>query len=218
MIGLNSWTIEERLTHSYWISKRVFEKAFDTPSLELIKSKLFSGLGGKTLKWIDSFLCFRQCRVVVNGVKSDRAPVLSGVSQDTILGPFLFSLYINDIPSDIESEIRLFADDCLLSWNSGWKRHNETSEGYWSIVLLGKETGYEISTCQMQYDAAVLNLNIHTSYFSHAVNYLYEYITFCYMWNLRTTNFEILIGTSFSQMSNFRRVKNSHIFVTQVKN
>ena len=34
------------------------------------------------------------------------------------------------------------------------KRHNETSEGYLSIGFLGKEVGYEISTCQMQYDAA----------------------------------------------------------------
>ena len=62
---------------------------------------------------IHSFLCFRKQRVVVNGVKSDWAPVLSGVPQDTVLGPLLFSLYINDISSNIESEIRLFADDCV---------------------------------------------------------------------------------------------------------
>ena len=49
----------------------------------------------------------------MNGVKSDWAPVLSGVPQGTVLGPLLFSLYINDISSDIESEIRLFADDCV---------------------------------------------------------------------------------------------------------
>ena len=91
-----------------------FEKAFDTPPHELLKSKLFSyGIGGKTLKWIDYFLCFRQQRVVVNGIKSDWAPVLLGVHQGTVLGPLLFSLYINDISSDIESEIRLFADDCV---------------------------------------------------------------------------------------------------------
>ena len=65
---------------------------------------------------------------------------------------------------------------------------------------------------------ALLNLNIHTSYFSHTVNCSHEYITFWHVWNLRTANFEILIGTSFSQMSNFRRVKNSHVFVTPVKN
>ena len=54
-----------------------FEKAFDTPHHELLKSIVFSyGIAGKTLKWIDSFLCLRQQRVVVNGVKSDWAPVL----------------------------------------------------------------------------------------------------------------------------------------------
>ena len=93
-----------------------FEKAFDTPPPphELLKSKLFSyRIGGKTIKWIDAFLCFRQQRVVVNGVKSDWAPVVSGVPQGTVLGPLLFSLHINDIMSDIESEIRPFADDCV---------------------------------------------------------------------------------------------------------
>ena len=67
----------------------------------------------KTLVWIDSFLCNRQQRVVVNGAKSQWAPVLSGVPQGTVLGPLLFSLYINDIMVGIESEIRLFADDCV---------------------------------------------------------------------------------------------------------
>ena len=89
-----------------------FEKAFVTPPHELLKSKLSSyGIGGKTLKWIDSFLCFRQQRVVVNGIKSDWASVLSGVPQGTVLGPLLYFLYINDISSYIESEIRLFTDD-----------------------------------------------------------------------------------------------------------
>ena len=108
MTGLKSWAMEDKL-----IFILDFDKAFDTSPHELLKSKLFGcGIGGKTLKWIDSFLCYRQQRVVVNGVKSHWAPVLSGVPQGTVLGPFLFSLYINDV-SGIGSEIRLFADDCV---------------------------------------------------------------------------------------------------------
>ena len=85
-----------------------FEKAFDTPPHELLKSKLFSyGIGGTTLNWI------KTTKVVVNGIKSDWAPVVSGVPQGTVIGPLLFSLYINDISAHIESEIRLFADDCV---------------------------------------------------------------------------------------------------------
>ena len=38
---------------------------------------------------------------------------MSDIPRGTVLGPLLFSLYINDISSDIESEIRLFADDCV---------------------------------------------------------------------------------------------------------
>ena len=92
-----------------------FGKAFDTtPPHELLKSKLFSyGIGGKAIKWIDAFLCFRQQRVVVNGVKLDLPPIVTGDPQGTVLGPLLFSLHINDIMSDIESEIRFFADDCV---------------------------------------------------------------------------------------------------------
>ena len=65
------------------------------------------------MKWINAFLFYRKQRVVVNGVKSDLAPVVSGVPLGTVLGPLLFSLPINDITADIESEIRLFADDCV---------------------------------------------------------------------------------------------------------
>ena len=65
------------------------------------------------MKWINAFLCFRQQRVVVHGIKSDCAPVVSGVPQGTVIGPFLISLYKNNITADIESEIRLFADDCV---------------------------------------------------------------------------------------------------------
>ena len=88
-----------------------FEKAFDTPPHELLTNKFFSyGTSGKTLK---CFLCFRRQRVVVNGVKSDWAPVVSGVPRGTVLGSLLFSLCINDMSVGIDSQIRLFADGCV---------------------------------------------------------------------------------------------------------
>ena len=90
------------------------KNAFDTPPHELLKCKLYGyGIGGKTLKWTDSFLCDRQQRVMLNGVKSDWASVLSGVPQGIVLRPLLFSLYINDITEDIDSELRLLLTTCV---------------------------------------------------------------------------------------------------------
>ena len=52
--------------------------------------------------------------VVVDGSSSELARVRSGVPQGTVLGPLLFLTYINDLPSTVSSQVRLFADDCLL--------------------------------------------------------------------------------------------------------
>ena len=92
-----------------------FSKAFDSvPHQRLILKLQSFGIHGNTLAWITSFLMNREQRVVVNGSQSSWLPVTSGVPQGTVLGPLLFLLYINDITSNIQSEIRLFADDCIL--------------------------------------------------------------------------------------------------------
>ena len=51
----------------------------------------------------------KQC-VVVDGISSSPADVDSGVPQGTVLGPILFLLHINDLPSIVSSKVRLFAD------------------------------------------------------------------------------------------------------------
>ena len=43
--------------------------------------------------------------------------VVSGVPQGTVLGPLLFLLHIYDLPSVVSSNVRLFANDCLIYIN-----------------------------------------------------------------------------------------------------
>ena len=52
--------------------------------------------------------------MVLNDQLSDWAPILAGVSQGSILGPLLFLIWINDLPDNLKSLIKLFADDTSL--------------------------------------------------------------------------------------------------------
>ena len=54
---------------------------------------------------------------MLDGVCSDPAPVLPGVPQGSVLGPILFLIFINDLPDNINSTVRFFADDCVLYRN-----------------------------------------------------------------------------------------------------
>ena len=92
-----------------------FSKAFDTVPHDKLLHKLENyGIRGPLLTWIRSFLCSRLMSVVVEGETSQEATVDSGVPQGTVLGPLLFLCHINDLPECVSSQVRLFADDCLL--------------------------------------------------------------------------------------------------------
>ena len=89
-----------------------FSKAFDTVPHDGLLSKLkHYGIDNKISTWISNFL---KQRVVVDRIQSDLVTVDSGAPQVTVLGPILFLLHINDLPSVISSKVRLFADDCLV--------------------------------------------------------------------------------------------------------
>ena len=94
-----------------------FAKAFDKVDTELLLQKLSRyGFHQKLIGWIQSFLTDREQVVVVNGVHSNSAKVLSGVPQGSVLGPLFFLLYINDLEEVVKSSrVSFFADDTRVS-------------------------------------------------------------------------------------------------------
>ena len=92
-----------------------FSMAFDTvPHQRLLGKLSFYGIKGPLLKWIAAFLKDRHQSVVLEGMTSGQVPVDSVVPKGSVLGPLLFLLHINDLPSVVTSQVCLFADDCLL--------------------------------------------------------------------------------------------------------
>ncbi len=96
-------------------------KAFDVIDHNILLSKLPSyGIRGTALNWISSYLNHRSQRVEISYWHemtlhthlSDSLPIERGVPQGSILGPILFLLYVNDMPSSIRNgKAVLFADD-----------------------------------------------------------------------------------------------------------
>ena len=92
-----------------------FAKAFDTVPHQRLLTKLRGyGIEGRILTWIEAFLTDRRQRVVVNDSRSSWADVTSGIPQGSVLGPMLFIIYINDMPTSVLSSIYLFADDAKV--------------------------------------------------------------------------------------------------------
>ena len=92
-----------------------FRKAFDyVPHKQLLMKIEKLGITGNLLKRISDFLTNRKQRVVINGMSSEWMEVSSRVPQGSVLGPLLFILYVNDLPSEVSFFCKLFADDAKL--------------------------------------------------------------------------------------------------------
>ena len=90
-----------------YISK-AFDKVWHNSLIYKIKE---NGVAGNLLDTLTNFFKERKQRVILNGQYSTWTNVEAGVPQDSILGPLLFLIYINDLPENLVSNPKLFADD-----------------------------------------------------------------------------------------------------------
>lgn len=140
-----------------------FQKAFDSvPHKRLLKKLSACGIGGKILRWVEDFLSERKQTVVINGIRSEERDVTSGIPQGSVLGPLLFVVYINDLPKELKSVAKLFADDTKLYCRSDIDSASENLQqdldklNEWSqnwllrfhpdkccVLKLGKENNHE---------------------------------------------------------------------------
>ena len=94
------------------------KKAFDTVHHKVLLNKLQNiGVQGFELNWFESYLSNRQQVTKIGDFTSNPAFVNFGVPQGSILGPLLFTLYINSLSSVItnnNAKVTLYADDTAI--------------------------------------------------------------------------------------------------------
>jgi len=115
LAALNFWTKSLDGGDSVDIIYFDFAKAFNSVPHTCLLTKLKSyGLTENLLRWLESYLVGRKQIVVINGETSAWCDVLSGVPQGSVLGPLLFNIYVNDMPTQVSSSVRQFADDLKM--------------------------------------------------------------------------------------------------------
>ena len=83
----------------------------------LVKLKSY-GITGELFRWVEDFLIGRTQKVKVGNIVSEMSEVTSGIPQGSILGPILFTIFINDLPEGLKNICKIFADDTKVYGNS----------------------------------------------------------------------------------------------------
>ena len=118
--SINDWSISLANHHSVDIAYIDFCRAFDAISHPKLLLKLSAyGLSGNLYLWIKAFLTNRRQLVRISSSYSSICTVTSGVIQGSVMGPILFTLFVNDITDSLDctTTAKLFADDLKLYTN-----------------------------------------------------------------------------------------------------
>ena len=113
MIGMKPLTRVNLLWHVCFF---YIKKCFDSINHAILLQKLaLYGIRGPELQWFQNYLSGRRQSVTCNGTNSGICNISTGVPQGSTLGPFLFLIFINDLPQHIRTgSSNIFADDSAI--------------------------------------------------------------------------------------------------------
>ena len=177
-----------------------FKKAFDSvPHIRLLRKLESYGITGNIHSWIKGFLTDRTQKVKVGDSESKSSQVISGIPQGSILGPVLFTIFINDLPDCISGLCKIFADDTKIynksseakiiqedldrveEWSKTWQLHFNNSKC--KCLYYGRNnpqnpyylSGETITTCTQEKDLGItfdpdLNFKTHINNITSKAN------------------------------------------------
>ena len=129
-----------------------FAKAFDkVPTQRLLLKLENKGVDGKVLRWIKNWLTNRTQEVKIGEARSDKSEVKSGVPQGSILGPPLFSIFIDDLDdyAVIIDMLIKFADDTKgLQEINGEEDREKLQTALDNMVRWAHDWGMEFNTAK----------------------------------------------------------------------
>ena len=142
------WNIDNSLLNGVIFMD--LKKAFDTMDQAILLGKLKRyGVSSQSLNWFRSYLSDRKQQTFIDGVQSDFCNITCGVPQGSILGPLLFTIYINDLPScNLFSKPKMYADDTTLTTSAE------------DPCVLEHKINYDMNLIQSCLSANKLTLNV----------------------------------------------------------
>lgn len=206
------------------------KKCFDTIDHDILLKKLsFYGIKEAEARWFKSYLTDRSMTVKCNGQLSDETFVNIGVPQGSILGPLLFTLFINDLSQHIHLGVaNLYADDVLLYCTSDSVSDlneklqiclNDVSNWYCGnkLVLNADKSNvmFIASKSELLKNNAELNIKLHSKALEHCKKSKYLGVTIDenMNWDKHISNLCKSLYIKIAQLSRVKCILPSHLLL-----